>query len=183
MHSAPIQKSKKCPQTSAYTATAAVLHAAAACVVKPGKKGDLARHRAFGAQGGHTVRGPPPLSGTAPVASQPDTQRGCALQHPKPALLCVHMFWGERASLRMGGTRSNTFYCLPPLRRFEPRRAPATLSPYRAQTLAQMAAGDTSRPRNVRGRAKKWCARKRKSEKRGKFHFVYDDDVSAVTLE
>ena len=134
MHSAPIQKSKKCAQTSAYTATAAALHAATACVVKPGKMRDLARHPAIGAQGVHTVRGPPPLSGTAPVASQPDTQRGCALHHPKPALLCVHMFWGERASLSMGGTRSNTFYCLPPLRRFEQCRAPATLCPFRAQT-------------------------------------------------
>ena len=134
MHSAPIQKSNKTSKTSAYTATAAVLHAAAACVVKPGKLCNHARHRAFGAQGGHTVRGPLPLSGTAPVASQPDTQRGCALQHPKPALLCVHMFWGERASLRMGGTRANTCYCLPPLRRFEQRRAPATLCPFRAQT-------------------------------------------------
>ena len=161
MHSAPIQKSNKTANTSAYTATAAVLHAAAACVVKPGKLCNHARHRAFGAHGGHTVRGPPPLSGTAPVASQPDTQRGGALQHPKPALLCVHMFWGERASLRLGGTRSNSFYCLPPLRRFEPRPAPATLNPYSAQTLAEMAAGDTSRPRDVRGGAKSWCARKR----------------------
>ena len=133
-HTAPIQQRNKTANTSVYTTTAAVLPAAAASVVKPGNLRDLARHRAFGAQGVHTVRGPPSLSRTAPVASQPDTQRGCALQHPKPALLCVHMFWGDRATLRMGGTRSNSFYCLPPLRRFEQRRAPAALSPYSAQT-------------------------------------------------